>query len=225
MKVSDKTYSNVGNSNILQFINKDDCRVLDIGCGAGDNAKILKGQNHFIDGITLSDAEKKIADQYFENVYIFDLENGLPSEVKNNHYDYILCSHVLEHIAFPEKLLKDLEEITSKQETKILVALPNIMYYKTRIKIALGNFDYTDDGIMDYTHLRWYTIKSAKKLFLRYNFAIQTSYVDGLPPFYSFFKILGINSVKNIKKLLFFISPSFFGSEIVFELIHSPSYE
>ena len=154
-------YENDGNQNVIGLIHKSNSFILDIGCGAGDNARILNALGHQIDGITLSESEKVMASQYCKDIFIHNLEDGLPDVVKNKKYDYIICSHVLEHIAYPTPLLNDIYHLVKNNNSTVIIMLPNIMYYKTRLKLIKGDFEYTKDGIMDYTHLRWYTLNSA----------------------------------------------------------------
>ena len=218
IKVDEKSYENAGNPNVIKSIAKENAYILDIGCGAGDNARILESFGHKIDGITLSLSEQMKAEKFCREVIIHNLENGLPEKLKNNKYDYIICSHVLEHIAFPANLLKDIYELALKNKSKVIIMLPNIMYYKTRLKLIKGDFEYTHDGIMDYTHLRWYTLKSAKNLFQQYGFIVQVARVDGFLPFHSVVQKTGTNLYKFMKYLLYKSSPTFWGSELIFEL-------
>src|SRR5213075_1953995 len=96
--VSDKTYKNLGNRSVLSEITPECKFVLDVGCGIGDNAYILTKNGITVDGITLSTLEAEEARKVCRAVYIFDLEKGLPDDVMRNHYDAVICSHVLEHI-------------------------------------------------------------------------------------------------------------------------------
>ena len=82
---------------------------MDVGCGAGNNARILKELGKIVDGITFSDEEVKLASKYCRTVFKHNLETGLPEETDSS-YDVVLCSHMLEHIAYPEKLLSDIRE-------------------------------------------------------------------------------------------------------------------
>lgn len=217
-KVDNKIYANYGNKNAIELIKKTSATILDIGCGAGDNARTLKDKGNIVDGITLSLEEKKIAEIFCRKVYIYNLEQGLPTEILENNYDYIICSHVIEHIAFPDKLMVDIYNLSIKNNTRIIILLPNIMHYASRIKLISGKFNYTETGVMDYTHLRWYTYKSAQQYFRSKNFDIKNAKVDGLLPYHSLFQKFGSKSVTLLKKLLYWISPSLFGSELIFEL-------
>ncbi|AZI25832.1 class I SAM-dependent methyltransferase [Pedobacter sp. G11] len=216
--VSTKVYQNDGNLTVISHVKKEGARILDIGCGVGDNARLLVAKGHVIDGITLSPQERDLALEHCRNVYIHNLELGLPMEVLSEKYDYIICSHILEHIAFPTNLLLDMHKIAIANLAEVIVALPNLMYYKTRIKILFGNFDYTDSGIMDYTHLRWYTMKSSTALFESFNFNIKVSFVEGLAPFNRIFSLMSKKAPNFVKKFLFSMAPTLFGSELILVL-------
>lgn len=166
----EKHYSNSGNEKILSLIRIPNSTILDVGCGGG-NAKALHKASHTLDGITISEQEKAESSNFFRSIVIYNIEQGLPSEYMSNKYDYVLCSHVLEHICYPNKVINDIKK-TLKDDGTFIVALPNIMHYKSRISLFMGNFDYQETGIWDYTHFRWYTFKTARKLIESHGFKI-----------------------------------------------------
>lgn len=214
MQLTDtKIYSNNGNPAVLdQIITKNIC-VLDIGCGNGDNAQILKDRGCTIDGITLSPKEAESVKDILRNVYIHNLENGLPN--LEGKYDYVICSHVLEHIGYPEKLLHDIYK-SLKQDGKLVVALPNVMHYKFRIELLKGNFPFEESGIWDYTHLRWYTFDSARTLLIQNGFKIEKAFVDGDVPLLSIFNFVPKRVRNKVYKILSFISKGFFGGQLIY---------
>ncbi len=164
-----KIYTNSGNRDVLNLVTGAGYRILDIGCGSGAVAKLLTANGHVVDGITISNAELDEAKKVLRNGYIYNLENGLPAEIADNEYDYIICSHVLEHIAFPEKLLKDIKR-TLKSGGYLVIALPNVFYYKFRWQLLKGDFKSEETGIWDYTHLRWYSFNTGKVLLQKNGF-------------------------------------------------------
>ena len=212
--IVEKIYTDAGNFSILKLINGQKLRILDVGCGSGDNAKLLKLLGHRVDGITISDVEADIVKNIVENVYIFNLENGLP-ELSGN-YDIILCSHVIEHIVYPEKLMLDIKRLCN-HGAQLVVALPNLMNYKSRIEILKGNFEYKESGIWDFTHVKWYTFLSAKKLLTKYGFEIVYEGVEGDLPFSRFLFFLPKKVKRFLIKILIFISKGLFGSQLIFK--------
>lgn len=219
-KSESKLYSNHGNPTITDEVlntKLDSALILDLGCGTGDVSKELKKHNHTIHGITISLEEKNLADEIIDKTYLFNLENGLPKEVIENRYDLILCSHVLEHICYPSNLLNDIKKVMNING-KIIVCLPNLMHYKSRIELLKGNFNYEDSGIWDYTHFRWYTFKSAEELFLKSGFEVEKKYVTVGLPFNSYLSFLPQWLKQIILKLLSKISKGFFGDQLVYVL-------
>jgi 2-polyprenyl-3-methyl-5-hydroxy-6-metoxy-1,4-benzoquinol methylase len=212
----DKVYLNSGNQDVLKLVTKPGSIILDAGCGGGVLAKILSSIGHVVDGVTISADELAIAKPFVRNVYLHNLEAGLPLELAPNQYDCVICSHVLEHIVYPEKLLADIYKVL-KPGGLLIVALPNIMHYKSRMKLMSGNFDYQDAGIWDYTHVKWYTFKSAKQLLLNAGFTVELATVTGELPLNSLFsKILPASLCTGLFNLLTKVSKGFFGYQLLF---------
>jgi len=121
-----------------------------------------------------------LAEQWCEKVYIHDLENGLPNNTKAS-YDCAICSHVLEHICYPQQLLEDIQEKIVPGGL-LIIAVPNLLFWKNRLQLSLGRFEYTDTGLMDYTHVRWYTLDSLSQLIENYGFKTIHGYGTGNIP-------------------------------------------
>jgi SAM-dependent methyltransferase len=213
-KVSEKIYTNQGNPDVLKCISNNALTILDVGCGNGDNARILMRHDRTIDGITLSEQEAKNALSYLSSVYIHNLENGLPKQI-TKQYDAVICSHVLEHIAYSEKLLQDIKDRLNPKGV-LIVALPNIMGYRPRLRLLMGNFDYEEAGIWDNTHLRWYTFESGKKMLENNGFYVVKADVTGDIPFGTIFKFISFDFRQKIFRLLTKISKGFFGGQLLY---------
>jgi 2-polyprenyl-3-methyl-5-hydroxy-6-metoxy-1,4-benzoquinol methylase len=179
-RVDDKVYAYEGNEEVLRWVPKTARTALDLGCGAGGNARELSNRGCLVDGITLSEGEAEVARQVCERVFVRNLEQGLPSDTKE-HYDVVIASHVLEHICFPEKLLSDVRD-RMNADSILIVALPNLLYWRNRLDLFAGRFVYEEGGLMDNTHFRWYTFKTAAELFVRHGFRLERSYATGWMP-------------------------------------------
>lgn len=215
-EINKKIYKNEGNSEVISLIKGSKQMILDVGCGVGDNARLLTAKGHIVDGITISETELEMASQELRNGYLFNLENGLPLNLIVNHYNYVICSHVLEHICYPDKLLNDIRRVL-KPEGLLIVALPNLMHYKSRLELIKGNFNYQSTGIWDNTHFRWYTLNSGKKLLEENNFDVQLATVTGDVPVKSILKILPERVLIRLYQLFKFISKGLFGYQLLYK--------
>lgn len=149
-------------------------RVLDIGCGHGFLAATLSHQNQ-VSGIDILVTPKNIdAFQYYIQA---DLQQGLSeawdqlgyssNEVQSNlpeeKFDTVLLPDILEHLYYPERLLKDCQKILD-HHGRIIVSVPNVANITVRLSLLFGAWNYTERGILDRTHYRFYTRKTIRKL-------------------------------------------------------------
>jgi len=219
INIAEKIYGSQGNPDVLNLIPRNVKYVLDVGCGTGSLANSLKQRGCVVDGISISDEELEQAGPFLRRGYLQNLELGLPQEI-SSRYDVVVCSHVLEHICYPDKLLSDINDVLV-DNGQLIIALPNIMHYKARIQLALGNFNYQTQGLWDYTHFRWYTFRSAKKLIETHGFVVEHATVTGELPFNSVFaKILPASLRKKMFGVLKSISKGFFGYQLLYRALH-----
>lgn len=153
-------------SEMIEFMENEDrkrpLQVLELGCACG--ATLLGIQNKFpnavLYGIELDEHTADFA-SHIANVVQGNaetLDNPFPVA-----YDYILMGDILEHLVHPEDLLKKIRNWLSP--TGVIVAsIPNILHYSAMIPILKGNFAYTDAGVLDRTHLRFFTMYNSVKL-------------------------------------------------------------
>lgn len=156
-------YRNVGNLPLLRLTNLERRgSALDLGCGAGDNARLLKERGWSVAGVTLSPKERDLAAQVCTSVIVHNLETGLPEECEGP-FDLVVLSHVLEHLRNPERLLAQVRNVLTP-DGEVAVAVPNVLNWHQRLLFLLGQFDYANEGIMDATHVVFYTFKSARHM-------------------------------------------------------------
>jgi SAM-dependent methyltransferase len=168
------------NTNVLIKVPKNAESILDIGCGAGTIGKKIKEDiNCQIVGVTYSEAEAQIASQNLDRVIICDLNEFQTDDL--GKFDCIICSHILEHLYQPQNLLKRLH-INLKPNAIMIVALPNTLHWKQRLEFIRGKFRYTDGGLMDRTHFRFYDWQTAHELLQESGYEILNSEADGSFP-------------------------------------------
>lgn len=165
MNIISPPYINAGNDSLLAMIPKDVERVLDVGCGGGDNGRRMREliPDVHVVGLTHNPHEARIASAYLDAVHVIDLEHGLTKEAImawGKPFDLLLFSHVLEHLVDPVRVIRRCL-LRLRQGGYVLVAVPNVLEWRTRMHFLRGRFIYTDHGILDRTHLRFFTFQTA----------------------------------------------------------------
>ncbi len=137
-------------------------RVLEIGCGSGTLTERIQKM-----GCTVVGVEKRVdaaekARPLCEEVVIGDVE-VTTLDFPSHSFDVILLIDVLEHLVDPKATIKRLLPLV-KATGRLLIAVPNVAHWSIRLKLLLGRFDYEESGILDRTHLHFYTLGTAREL-------------------------------------------------------------
>lgn len=212
--VDSKRYQNRGNPKLLSLLPPTAMRVLDVGCGAGDNARLLADGGRSVDGITLSETEAATARRVCNSVIVHDLEFGLPTHL-GAPYDAVICSHVLEHLRWPDRLLKEVRELLLPRKGVLLVALPNALFYKNRWRLLTGHFDYEESGLMDASHFRWFTYASSRRLLESAGFYVLSHSGDGSLPLPLVRKVLPTRFVEAVDATATAVLPGLFSYQLL----------
>lgn len=139
-------------------------KVLDIGCATGFFAQALLSKQCVTTGVDFDIQALKKAAKYCDKTYVCDLEKVTSLPVPKKSFDYILLMDVIEHLTKPDMLLGMLKDYLNVGG-KIILSVPNIGHASIRWMLLLGKFDYTTTGIMDQTHVHFYTKASLEKRF------------------------------------------------------------
>lgn len=143
-------------------------RILEVGCAEGATGEGLKksGCASEVVGIEMSSEAAAIAAERLDEVICGDLEKMTFHEscFAENSFDYIICGDVLEHLNNPWLQLQRLFNFL-KPGGKIIVSLPNIRYYEISFQLVFrDDWTYTESGILDSTHLRFFTKKTSVQM-------------------------------------------------------------
>lgn len=210
----ERIYDNSGNAPLLALAPPGPGRALDCGCGAGANARLLRARGYEVTGITMSPGERERAAAHCERVLLADLEQPLPEEVGGG-YDLVVLSHVLEHLRRPEHLLEAVRG-RLRPGGALLVALPNPLFYAIRLRMLLGRFDYEPDGILDETHLRFFSFASAARLLERGGYRVDEARADGGFPLAGIRRLLPAAAVAAIDAAASRLRPGLFGRQLLY---------
>ncbi|WP_287805162.1 methyltransferase domain-containing protein [Diaphorobacter sp.] len=135
--------------------------VLDLGCGSGALGQYLRESRQCTsDGLTWSEAEAIRARPFYRRVVVTDLEVcDLLATFTSAQYDYIVCADVLEHLRTPERVLTACRDLL-KPGGRLLISVPNAGYVGLVAELLQGEFRYREEGLLDRTHLRFFTRRS-----------------------------------------------------------------
>lgn len=138
--------------------------VLDLGCGSGALGEYLKkNSNCETDGVTLNQEEATHAQTHYRRVEVANLETAdLTSLFPGQSYDTIVCADVLEHLRQPERVLSACRKLLRPQG-KLLLSVPNAAYCGLVAELMQGEFKYRKEGLLDSTHVRFFTRKSLSR--------------------------------------------------------------
>lgn len=139
-------------------------KVLELGCATGRVSRLLNKVNScVVTGVEYSAIAAEQARAYCQNLYIGDLESHEFCSTIQGEYDVILAGDILEHLRNPEIALASLKKNLTIGGYWV-ISTPNVAHWSMRRNLLLGRFDYTQTGMMDRTHVTWFTRKSLREM-------------------------------------------------------------
>ena len=128
-------------------------------------------------GIELSPAAADVAQRQIDRVLIGDA-NSVLSRLPEAHFDCVVFNDVLEHTVDPETLLRSVRRYLSRDGV-VVCSIPNVRYFPVLLKLVLlKEWRYEESGVLDRTHLRFFTIRSIKRMFEDLDFDVLT--IEGI---------------------------------------------
>lgn len=147
-------------------------RVLELGCAAGHMARVLRERGCQVVGVELDPALAAHAAEVCERVIVGDLDDlDLATELAGDLFDVILAADVLEHVRDPVGLLRRVRPYL-RPAGSLVISLPNVAHGSVRLALLGGQFPYQDLGLLDRTHLRFFTHAGLEQLLADADFAI-----------------------------------------------------
>jgi SAM-dependent methyltransferase len=160
------TYYEGLNECLLQSVPEDSLRILEVGCANGNLGARLKQQRtgRTVYGIERDPAAAAIARKQLDAVFEFDVEVEMPP-LEPGSLDCIIYGDVLEHLVDPWSVLERHRNLISPSG-RVLCSIPNIQHHSVLKQILRGDFQYLERGLLDETHLRFFTFATAFKMLL-----------------------------------------------------------
>jgi len=152
-------------SEMIDFLPVTAERILDVGCGVGNFGVSIKSKMGVeIWGIEIDKEAARTAITRYDNVLVGDIIEVIPS-LPVKYFNCIFFNDVLEHLVNPYEVLQNIKANLASGGV-VICSIPNVRHYKTFFKLVFKKqWAYEDMGVLDRTHLRFFTEKSIKDMF------------------------------------------------------------
>ncbi len=161
-----KKSAHSSHSQLVELVPPSARRVLDLGCGEGAISRVLLER-----GYEVVSLDSHAPQTHLPRFIQADLTEDLPLAPRDL-FDVVILADVLEHLVTPAKLLRQAMSHLARGG-RLLVSLPNVVHWSVRALVMAGKFEYTNRGILDQSHLRFFTKKSAEQLFREVGLAVK----------------------------------------------------
>jgi 2-polyprenyl-3-methyl-5-hydroxy-6-metoxy-1,4-benzoquinol methylase len=198
-------YASTIRDEMIQFIPLNASKILDVGCSVGNFGELLKATRKVeVWGVEIDEQAALIASQKLDKVICgsFDHKINLPF----NYFDCIVFNDVLEHMIDPFEAL-DFAKNLLEENGEVIASIPNVRYFGNIWSLVVHkDWEYVDAGILDRTHLRFFTIKSIFNLFNDLGYEVEN--IQGINPleenhpyFMRKFRFLNFLTLKKIEDM------------------------
>ncbi|MEE7441366.1 class I SAM-dependent methyltransferase [Methylobacterium oryzae] len=147
---------------LISFMKKNK-KLLDVGCGTGTITSTLRDALS-LDVVGVEPHPERAEQARTEGLNVITGVYDQTFAQRNEKFDYILFADVLEHLVDPAEMLREVKNSLAP-DGRVLASIPNVAHWTVRAQLLFGNFNYKPTGIMDATHLRWFTRRSVRRLF------------------------------------------------------------
>lgn len=157
---------------MLQMIGSDK-RVVEFGCASGYMSRWLAAAGCRVTGVEVDPAMAAQAREVCDEVVVADLDTRrLVDLLPGSAFDVAVYGDVLEHVRDPWRVLGETRSLLADGGS-VVMSIPNIAHGNVRLALLRGSFDYQELGLLDNTHLRFFTAKTVQELCLRAGYRIE----------------------------------------------------
>lgn len=159
-------------SNMIFQLVEPGKKILDVGCGTGKLAEQLRLKKKcYVVGIERDELEAKLAQQRCDKLLVSDVEKLEELPLSRGYFDIIIFADILEHLLNPAAVLQKFMKYLS-DSGYIFVSVPNIANWSIRFKLLAGKWNYKDTGLLDMTHIRFFTLKTLREMIQKSGYTI-----------------------------------------------------
>lgn len=182
-------YYNNNRPEMLKYLPENISTVLDIGCSDGSFGRLIKEETKAeVWGIEFMQEEADKAKKVLDKIFTGPCEEFI-DDLPEDHFDVIYFNDILEHLEDPYTVLQRVKS-KLKKDGVVISSIPNIRYYKAILSLLFKkDWRYEAHGVMDKTHLRFFTGKSIKRMYENQGYKVHTHE--------------GINKTSSIRPILF----------------------
>jgi SAM-dependent methyltransferase len=144
-------------------------RVLEVGCSVGHVTEHLVAAGNTVTGVEIDPEAAQEAAAFASHVHVLDLDIQQVSSVESGRFDVIMLGDVIEHLRDPLATVADLVTLLD-DGGRLIVSVPNVSHIDIRLMLLEGTWAYQHDGLLDDTHLRWFTNRSLSQLLSQVGF-------------------------------------------------------
>lgn len=164
-------YYNQARPEVAELVPASCRRVLEVGCGEGALGRLLRGRSHHVTGIELIPEAAEQARSGLHRVINADIEReGFPFPPAS--FDAIVFADVLEHLVDPWRVLREAVEVLT-DEGVVVASIPNVQNLDVLRRLLMGRWDYRERGILDFGHLRFFTLATIHALFAQADLTVE----------------------------------------------------
>ncbi len=182
-------YYNNDRPEMLNYLPDEASTVIDIGCGDGSFGGLIKERtNAEVWGIEFRQEEADKAERILDKLFAGPCEEFI-DDLPDNYFDVIYFNDILEHLEDPYSILNRVKP-KLKENGVVISSIPNIRYYKAILNLLFNkDWEYQAHGVMDKTHLRFFTGKSIKRMYEEQGYKVHIHE--------------GINKTRSVRPILF----------------------
>lgn len=148
-------------------------KVLDVGCWTGEVGRILTERGCTVTGIELDREAASLAEKVLEKVIVADLDaTPLTELVEPGSFDVVIFADVLEHLTNPRAALEQARDLLTP-DGRVVISIPNVAHGSVRLALFQGRWQTTDTGLLDRTHIKFYSREGLLALFAEAGYAVE----------------------------------------------------